>query len=109
MSLPGTLHNRVPPVGRGLYCLRLIVENQICRDVRQGDTDEDALDYAVGVVLSGRKLKILNPMMIRFAAKNANNPPTMIPCTTSATMVLLNMMVNILSRVSVKVAYKGLR
>ena len=107
--MPGTLHNRVPPVGRGLYCLRLIVENQIYRDVRQGDTDEDALDYAVGVVLSGRKLKILNPMMIRFAAKNANNPPTMIPCTTSATMVLLNMMVNILSRVSVKVAYKGLR
>jgi hypothetical protein len=42
------LHNRVPPVGRGLYCLRLIVENQICRDVRQGDADEDALDYAAG-------------------------------------------------------------
>jgi len=43
------LRNRVPPVGRGLYCLRLIVEDQGCRDDRQGDADEDALDYAAGV------------------------------------------------------------
>jgi hypothetical protein len=46
--------------------------------------------------------------MIRFAVKNASNPPTVIPCTTPAAMVLLNMMANILScvlsRVSVKVA-----
>jgi hypothetical protein len=35
----------------------------------------------------------------------ASTPPMMIPCTTSETMVLLNMKANILSRVSVKVAY----
>jgi hypothetical protein len=39
--------------------------------------------------------------------KNASTPPTIIPCTTSAMMVLLNMMANILSRVSVKVAYNA--
>jgi hypothetical protein len=38
----------------------------------------------------------------------ASTPPRMIPCTTSATMVLRNMMANILSRVSVKVADNGL-
>jgi hypothetical protein len=61
------------------------------------------------MVLSGRKVN--NPMIrfavIRFAVKNASTPPTIIPCTTSATMVLLNMMANILSRVSVKVAYNA--
>ena len=35
--------------------------------------------------------------MIRFAVKNASTPPTNNPCTTSATMVLLNVMANIFS------------
>lgn len=44
------LPNRVPPIGGGLYCLHLIVENQICRDPIcrekcQQSPHDDSLQY----------------------------------------------------------------
>jgi hypothetical protein len=75
------LFNRVPPIGGGLYCLHLIVENQICRDVRQGDADEDALDYAIGGGSSWQKSEnSQDPICCDpICLKNASTPPRLFP------------------------------